>query len=89
MTPREQFLAGMMELMYLWTHRDCGRVNKIQVQASPSAGPEKRKWTWVPPLTKVLFTTDTCWQRENPFSPVECHQVFQPQCRVGPILRST
>lgn len=29
-------------------------------------------------LTKILFATDTCWQRENEFSPVECHCVFQP-----------
>lgn len=30
----------------------------------------------ISPLTKKLFVIDTDWQRENKYSPVECHWVI-------------
>lgn len=41
------------------------------------------------PPTEELFAVDTCWQRENPFSPLECHWVYQTHCSVGSGLMSS
>lgn len=27
---------------------------------------------------QMIFTSDACWGRENLFSPIECHWVYQP-----------
>ena len=42
----------------------------------------------VPLLTKKPFASDTWWQRENLFSPVERHWIHQPHSMVGPMLRN-
>ena len=42
-------------------------------QMNPST--EKRKWDKVPALTRKLFAVDTCWERENQFSPMEGHWI--------------
>lgn len=41
-----------------------------------------------PSLTKKLFATDTCQERGNLSSPIECHHVHELQTRAGPIPRS-
>lgn len=38
------------------------------------------------PLTKKLLAIDTCWKRKNHFPPAECHWVYQPHFRAGPVV---
>jgi hypothetical protein len=39
----------------------------------------------VTPLTKKLFSIITYWKRENQFSSMECHWVYQQHSRAGPM----
>lgn len=44
----------------------------------------KGKWTQSPPLTKKLLTSDSCWKRENTFSPKDYHLLYQRHSMPGP-----
>lgn len=41
------------------------------------------------PLPKKLLAIDTCWKRKNHFPPAECHWVYQPHFRAGPVVSSS
>lgn len=38
-----------------------------------------------PTLTRKLFAVDMCWEKENHFSPVQCHRVCQLHSRTDPV----
>lgn len=38
-----------------------------------------------PTLTRKLFAVDVCWEKENQFSPVQCHRVCQLHSRTDPV----
>ena len=65
-------------------------VHKTQTNASQTKSPMWRKGSGyiVSPLNKKLFAVDSCWERENQFSPVEWSWVYQPHSRAGLMLRS-
>lgn len=62
-------------------------VDPVQVQAR--WGPRAEKGEWAPPLAKMLFTIDTCQQRENQCSSMEHHWEHQPHFWADPVSGSS
>lgn len=59
------------------------------VQAQARGGPSAEKGEWAPPLAKMLFTIDTCQQRENQCSSMEHHWEYQPHFWADPMSGSS
>ena len=58
---------AQMNSQMLWEHaQDLHRFKSERIPALAREG-----GLGVPPLTKKLFAVDTCWLRENQFSPME------------------
>lgn len=55
-----------------WIHRnrDCIMRKFKPEKKNPST--KTRKWTQSPTANQELFAIETCWERENLFSPIEC-----------------
>lgn len=73
MTTRKP-LPDTTGLMHTWTHRGCGSIHKAYTYMFEPNGVSALRLSnehSVPPLTKNLLTIDTCWQKENRFSPEE------------------
>lgn len=67
-----------------WQH-----TQDLQVQTGQNARPEKGKQTQVVCLTKELLIVDTFWEKEHPFSPLECHWMYELPSRADPMPKSS
>lgn len=74
MTPRRHLTDAHMDSQRLWQHpQDLHRFKSGSL----------------PGLTKKLFATDTCKQRENQFSVMKYHLVYQSYSKTGSMIRSS
>lgn len=82
---RHNRAVAHMNSQCLWQHTP--RPEQGQAKWGPTI--ESEVTTWVPSLIKKLFAIAYCWQRWSLFSPMECHYIYQPHCRAGPIPRKS
>lgn len=85
MTPRKPHLPDTTELMHinlrgLWQGAE--DLHKFKPDNAPALSRRGRQSPR--PNHGVLFAINTWLQRENQFSPVMCHWVYQPHSRSGP-----
>lgn len=66
------------------THKEA--LGKFKSDTIPAL--RRRSRHQVPPITKMLFETDTCWERRNQYPPVECGWVYQSHTTEGSMPRS-
>lgn len=85
MTPRKPHLPDTAELMHI-NLRGLWQVAEDLHKFKPDNAPAlSRRGRQSPrPNHGVLFAINTWLQRENQFSPVVCHWVYQPHSRSGP-----
>lgn len=78
---QDWYTHGPYELrltMYDHTYKICTGPNRTK-----SKNCETGVDTNFSPLTKNLFSIVTCWERENKFSIIEYHKVYQPHSMAG------
>lgn len=68
MAPRKQCLAKV--LMHMRIHRDCDTMN-----ITYTGSDQKNIPVWKVVTTKMIFIIDTCQERGNWFSPIDCLSV--------------
>lgn len=68
-----------------YTYKLTETVRLIAVQTRQNSCTEKGSKHCVLLLTKKLFATEACWERENQFSAMLCLWVYQPHSGAGPM----
>lgn len=87
MTSRKQCLSYVTGMTHIWTHGDCGSLYKTSTGSNQRVIALRRgnSHKLILPSRK-LFSVNSCWQWENQSSAKECHKVYQPYSRTGPVL---
>lgn len=89
MTPRKQcFPRHNSTDVHVSSQTVAAHARPAQDQGRWGPSTERGMEQGVPFLTEKLPAVDTGWQRQNWFSPMEPHWVYQPQFRAVPMPRS-
>lgn len=84
MIPRRQRLQGTTKLI-----KPSGEIRSLclrpaQVQARCGTSTDRGSSREFSSLTRKLWAFDTCWERDNQFSLMQCPCIYPPYARVGP-----